>query len=221
MKANDLKYLNVNSPTSQIDWMVRRCLTVKREQLYRFFSDIKLNKSTVDAYVNALVKKHFMEYLEADDMLVSRSVISIDDEANEVRIKYPFIYQIESLDVLKHISDLMWVVTSFGSTKVRDVVLSRKAPAMITFLTNDTAYQVANVRYAYEGKYLAEDFRRYSYTPRKQNANEADEMEEMDNGFYRIALVNSEDLARQISACGFDCYCMLDENMVPLYYSFG
>lgn len=212
MNRQELELFKFKSPLHRIDWIVRRCLAIKKSQLYRFFSDANISPSTIDSYVSNLVDKHFLAYYEADDMVISRSVVSVDDYGRAT-VKKAFENTVHSINVLQNICDTLWVMASYGSKEVEDVLLSRTSPAQITFLTSDMAYQVVKVKMDYDAYYAAEEWKRYNYSPK--NAKR-----EIDDGFYRIALIDSHALADEITGCGFDCYCILDDNNVPFYYEF-
>mgnify|MGYP003207838921 CR=1 FL=1 len=207
-----MEILKFKSPLYRINRIVHCCYAIKKSQLYTFFSDANISKATIDSYVSNLVGTHYLTYYKAEDMVISRSVASIDDKDN-VTIKPSCKGYIKSVNVLKNICDTLWIVASYGSTEVESVSIANESPAEITFLTEDMAYKVVKVRTDYDAYFVADNWRRYNYSPK--NASK-----EIDEGFYRIALVDSHDLADEISGCGFDCYCILDENNVPFYYEF-
>ena len=212
MNSQELEILKFKSPLYRINRIVHCCYAIKKSQLYTFFSDANISKATIDSYVSNLVDTHYLTYYKAEDMVISRSVASIDDKDN-VTIKPICKGYIKSVNVLKNICDTLWIVASYGSTEVESVRIANESPAEITFLTEDMAYKVVKVRTDYDAYFVADNWRRYNYSPK--NASK-----EIDEGFYRIALVDSHDLANEISGCGFDCYCILDENNVPFYYEF-
>ena len=212
MNSQELEILKFKSPLYRINRIVHCCYAIKKSQLYTFFSDANISKATIDSYVSNLVDTHYLTYYKAEDMVISRSVASIDDKDN-VTIKPSCKGYIKSVNVLKNICDTLWIVASYGSTEVESVSIANESPAEITFLTEDMAYKVVKVRTDYDAYFVADNWRRYNYSPK--NASK-----EIDEGFYRIALVDSHDLADEISGCGFDCYCILDENNVPFYYEF-
>lgn len=212
MNSQELEILKFKSPLYRINRIVHCCYAIKKSQLYTFFSDANISKATIDSYVSNLVDTHYLTYYKAEDMVISRSVASIDDKDN-VTIKPNCKGYIKSVNVLKNICDTLWIVASYGSTEVESVRIANESPAEITFLTEDMAYKVVKVRTDYDAYFVADNWRRYNYSPK--NASK-----EIDEGFYRIALVDSHDLANEISGCGFDCYCILDENNVPFYYEF-
>lgn len=212
MNSQELEILKFKSPLYRINRIIHCCYAIRKSQLYTFFSDANISKATIDSYVTNLVDTHYLTYYKAEDLVISRSVASIDDDDNAT-IKTACKGYIQSMDVLKNICDTLWIVASYGSTEVESVICSRESPAEITFMTKDMAYKVVKVRTAYNAYYAAEEWRRYNYSPK--NASK-----EIDEGFYRIALLDSHELADEISGCGFDCYCILDEDNVPFYYEF-
>ncbi len=168
---------------------VRSAGVVHTAALLRFFNDVP-DVGQLPFYINQLVRMRVFDYNEVRDRISWHNGPKLKTAVENDRV-YAF-----------------WVVASFGSNNVAQLMTCDSPTQFLLFTTTNEAYDISVIKSTLDAQRAVIVRRRST-------------VEGMDDDINHIALapdlVNDRGLSDTIANCGFDSICQLNENFIPAY----
>ena len=186
-------YLDIKDNIRQI---IRTFDVVEYGQLVRFFVDEDHDEKSVRNLLDYLIRTNFFRLTRYKE-----GQRNDKDKISGNRLLY-------TSGIVNNLIKLFWVPVSLKANNIQTIIVSNTYPTQITFVTADNV--VYDVTYCGDVKdaVLAKSFR------------EKSKIKGVKDEIYHMAMIELEYLKDEITHCGFDGYCMLSPNNVPIYYNF-
>ncbi len=186
-------YLDIKDNIRQI---IRTFDVVEYGQLVRFFVDENHDEKSIRNLLDYLIRTNFFRLTRYKE-----GQRNDKDKISGNRLLY-------TSGVVNNLIKLFWVPVSLKADNIQTIIVSNTYPTQITFVTADNV--VYDVTYCSDVKDAV----------LTKSLREKSRIKGVKDEIYHMAMVENEYIKEEIKQCGFDGYCILSPNNVPIYYNF-